>query len=141
MVSKLLTGFIATAFACMCASAMAQKDNDTPPITPEQTAKLKAERDAARAKWASMSPAEKVAAKKAAQSKRLGDATELDKIANDDNAMLTPDETAKAKAERDAARAKWNTMSASEKAAMRKEARQKKLSDLTELEKVGETGQ
>jgi hypothetical protein len=120
---------------------MAQSDNSVTPATPEQTAKLKAERDAARAKWASMSPADKAAAKKAAQSKRLADATELDRIANDDMAILSPEQSAKAKAEHDAAKAKWDAMSAADKAAVRKGARDKKLSDLTELEKVGAAGQ
>jgi hypothetical protein len=141
MVRKLLMSFIAAAFACACASAMAQADNDMTPMTPEQTAKAKAERDAARAKWAAMSPSDRAAAKKAAQSKRLADATELDKVANDDMTAMTPDESAKAKAERDAAKGKWAAMSPADRAAMRKAARQKKLSDLNELEKIGDTGQ
>jgi hypothetical protein len=42
-------------------------------MTKEETAQMKAEREAAKAKWDKMTPDEKAAAKKAAQQKRLSE--------------------------------------------------------------------
>jgi hypothetical protein len=51
---------------------------------------------------------------------------------------MTASETAQAKAERDAARAKYAKMTPEEKTAMRKAARQKKLGELNVTEQVGQ---
>ena len=58
MNKKLIAALFAGAFSFTSASAMA--DDKTPP-TPVDQAKLKAERDAAKAKFAAMSPEEKAA--------------------------------------------------------------------------------
>jgi len=47
-----------------------------------------------------------------------------------------PADTAKSKAERDEAKAKWDKMTPEEKAATRKAAQAKKVSELTMLEKM-----
>src|SRR2546429_41895 len=51
---------------------------------------------------------------------------------------MTPAETAQFKADRQAAQAKYGQMSAEEKAAVRKAAQQKRLSDLNTMERVGQ---
>ena len=58
MNKKLIAALFAGAFAFASASAIAQ--DKTPPIPVDQ-AKLKAERDAAKAKFAAMTPEEKAA--------------------------------------------------------------------------------
>ena len=77
MNKKLIAALFAGAFAFASASAMA--DDKTPP-TPVDQAKLKAERDAARAKFAAMSPEERAAMKKSAQAKKLSELTLVEKI-------------------------------------------------------------
>jgi hypothetical protein len=116
----------------------AYADNDMQPLTPAQTAQLKAERDAAKAKWAAMTPAERAAAKRAAQSKRVGDLTATERLGlNDDFVALTHAQTAEAKAQRDAAKAKWNALTPAQKSAARKAMQQKRLADLNDMERFG----
>jgi predicted Fe-S protein YdhL (DUF1289 family) len=139
---KLLVVLSITTFVFASASALAQggPDNDTPPLTAAETAQAKAERAAAQAKWAKLTPEERAAVKRDAQQKRLMDLSPLELVSDNDTSELTPEQTAKLKAEREAARAKWATLSPDEKAAMRKTARQKKLSDLNTLEKFAGAG-
>jgi hypothetical protein len=109
------------------------------PLTPEQSAQLKAARDAAKAKWASMTPAEKSAATQAMKNKRAADMNYMDKFAqNDDMTTMTKSETAQAKAEREAAQAKWASLTPDQKAALRKSAQQKRMSEMNALEKAGQ---
>ena len=116
----------------------AYADNDMQPLTPAQTAQLKAERDAAKAKWAAMTPAERAAAKQAAQSKRVGDLTATERLGlNDDFVALTKAETAQAKAQHDAAKAKWDALTPAQKSAARKAMQQKRLADLSDMERFG----
>ena len=139
---ELLFALSIATFAFASASALAQgvPDNDTPPLTAAETAQAKAERAAAQAKWAKLTPEERAAVKRNAQQKRLMDLSPLELVSDNDTSELTPEQTAKLKAEREAARAKWATLSPDEKAAMRKTARQKKLSDLNTLEKFAGAG-
>jgi predicted Fe-S protein YdhL (DUF1289 family) len=140
---ELLVALSIATFAFASASALVQggPDNDTPPLTAAETAQAKAERAAAQAKWAKLTPEERAAVKRNAQQKRLMDLSPLELVSDNDTSELTPEQTAKLKAEREAARAKWATLSPDEKAAMRKTARQKKLSeDLNTLEKFAGAG-
>ena len=113
-------------------------DNDMKPLSAAQTAQMKAEREAAKAKWAAMTPEQQAAAKKAAQSKKLGDMDAIDRLgANDDFVALTKSQTAEAKAQHDAAKAKWNALTPAQKSATRKAAQQKKLAEMNDMERFG----
>ena len=109
------------------------------PLTPAQSAQLKAERDAAKAQWDKMSQSQKDAVKKAAAQKRLGEQTALDRIGqNDDLMTMTKSESAQAKAAREAAESKWKAMTPEQKNAIRKAAQQKRMSELDAMERVGQ---
>jgi len=109
------------------------------PMTPAETAQLKAERDATKGKWATMTPEEKAAAKRTMRDKKLADLNLMERLAQEDDMVtMTKDETAQLKGDREAARAKYAQMSAEEKAAVRKAAQQKKLADLNMMERVGQ---
>ena len=137
--NKLFAAFIAGAFAFASVSAMADDKSPAPPV---DQAKLKAERDAARAKFAAMTPEEKAATRKAMQAKRVSELTALEQVAQEGEGMPSGDTAAdkaaqaKSKAERDEAKAKWDKMTPEEKAATRKAAQAKKVSELTMLEKM-----
>ena len=134
MTKKLIAALFAGAFAFASVSAMA--DDKTPP-TPVDQAKLKAERDAARAKFAAMSPEEKAATRKAMREKRVSELTQLELVAQEsDYPMVAPADEAKLKAERAAAKAKWDAMTPEQKAATRKTAQSKKLMELDVLERM-----
>jgi len=125
-------------FAFASASALAD-GSDLTALTPAQSAQMKAERDAAKAKWAAMTPAEKSAVTQAMRGKKLKDLSALELVAqNDDLTAMTKSETAALKAEREAAQAKYAAMSASEKAALRKSAQQKHLADLNAMERTNQ---
>jgi hypothetical protein len=134
MNKKLIAALFAGAFAFASVSAMA---DDKTPAQPFDQAKAKAERDAAKSKWAAMSAEEKAATKKAAQSKKVSDLSAVELLADEGNpGITTPADTAKLKAEREAAKAKYDKMTPEEKAAMKKAAQSKKLSELTLVEKI-----
>jgi hypothetical protein len=135
MNKKLIAALFAGAFAFASASAMA--DDKSPPA-PFDQAKAKAERDAARAKFAAMSPEEKVATRKAMREKRVSELSALELVAQegDSGPAATPADEAKLKAERAAAKAKWDAMTPEQKAATRKTAQSKKLMDLDVLERM-----
>jgi len=72
---ELLTAVIAAAFALGSVAAFA--DDKTPnPVTPEATAKSKAERDAAKAANAKLTPEEKQAAKQAKSKKKQAEVSQ-----------------------------------------------------------------
>jgi hypothetical protein len=109
------------------------------PMTAAETGQLKAERDAAKGKWATMTPEEKASAKRSMRDKKLADLNVMERIAQeDDMGTMTKDETAQLKADRQAAQAKYAQMSGEEKATLRKAAHQKKLADLNMMERVGQ---
>jgi len=123
------------AFAIASAAALAD-GSDLTALTPAQSAQMKAERDAAKAKWAAMTPAEKSAVTQSMRNKKLKDLSALELVAqNDDLTAMTKSETAALKAEREAAQAKYAAMTAQEKAALRKSAQQKRLADLNAMER------
>jgi hypothetical protein len=142
---KLVIAICASAFTLGSAVTLAADMMDPfsqmlmKPMTPAETAQAKSERDAGKAKWATMTPEQKAAVRTSMRDKKLADlnAMELVAQANDMTAM-TASETAQAKAERDAARAKYAKMTPEEKTAMRKAARQKKLGELNVTEQVGQ---
>src|SRR5215831_17865531 len=109
------------------------------PLSKSQSMVLRTERDSAREQWAKMTPEEQAAVKKAAAEKKTGDLSAIERIGqNDDMMAMTKSESAQAKAAREAAQAKWKAMSPGERDEVRKVAQQKKLSDLDDLERVGE---
>jgi cell division protein FtsL len=140
MNKKLIAALFAGAFAFASASTIAQ--DKTPPIPVDQ-AKLKAERDAAKAKFATMTPEEKAATRKAMAAKRVSELTALELAAGQESDfnVAAPADAAKFKSERDAAKAKFDKMTPEEKAALKKTAQSKKLSDLSMLEKMSVGGQ
>src|SRR5215472_8689222 len=94
--TKFLIGTIA-AVSALAATMVSAQVNLTPSdqtlyngmdvkvMTPEETAKFRAQRDAAKAKWAAMTPEEKAAITKSARNKRLADLNQMEVFgANDD---------------------------------------------------------
>jgi hypothetical protein len=77
--NKLLAALIATTFVWASATALA--DDKTPP-QPVDQAKLKAERDAAKAAEAKMTPEEKAATKKAKRAKKTKEEAQIEKSGN-----------------------------------------------------------
>jgi hypothetical protein len=112
---------------------------DMKPLTPAQSAQLKAERDAAKAKWATMTPAEKAAVTQSMKSKKVADMNHMEKFAqNDDMMAMSKSETAQMKAERQAAEASYAKLTPEQKAAQRKAAQQKRMSEMNAMEKAGQ---
>jgi hypothetical protein len=77
--NKLIAALVAGAVALGSATAMA--DDKTPP-QPVDQAKLKADRDAAKAAAAKMTPEEKAAAKKAKRGKKQKEETQIESVGN-----------------------------------------------------------
>jgi len=81
--NKLVIALTAGAFALGSVAAMAQvPTGDKTPAQPVDQAKLKAERDAAKAAAAKMTPEEKAAAKKAKSAAKQKQVTEIEKVGN-----------------------------------------------------------
>jgi hypothetical protein len=79
--NKLLAALIAGAFALGSVAAMAQvPQGDKTPAAPVDQAKLKADRDAAKAAAAKMTPEEKAAAKKAQRAARQKEEAQIEKV-------------------------------------------------------------
>jgi hypothetical protein len=115
-----------------------QRD-DMQPMTAAQQAQYKAEYDAAKTKWASLTPQQKSATIAAARSKKLSELSAMELVGQrDDMQSETAAQTAQMKAEADAAKAKWDKLTPSEKQALRKSAWQKKRAELTGMEAVGQ---
>ena len=143
---QLLIALWAAAFAFGTSAALADDtslinaaNDDLRPLTPAQSAQLKAERDAAKAKWATMTPAEKASYTQSMRTKKAADMNHMDKMAqNDDMAAMTKSETAQAKAEREAGEAAYAKLTPEQKAAQRKAAQQKRMADMNAMEKAGQ---
>jgi hypothetical protein len=134
MNKKLIAALFAGAFAFASASAIA---DDKTPSAPVDQAKLKAERDAAKSKWAAMSAEEKAATRKAMQSKKVSELSAVELAGQESDTNTAPaGDAAKFKSERDAAKAKFDKMTPEEKAAMKKSAQSKKLSELSMIERM-----
>jgi len=134
MNKKLIAALFAGAFAFASASAIA---DDKTPSAPVDQAKLKAERDAAKSKWAAMSAEEKAATRKAMQSKKVSELSAVELAGQESDTNTAPaGDAAKFKSDRDAAKAKFDKMTPEEKAAMKKSAQSKKLSELSMIERM-----
>ena len=84
-----------------------QRD-DMVPMTAAQQAEYKAQYDAAKVKWASLTPEQKKAAVAAARSKKLSELSAMELVGQrDDMKNETAAQTAQYKAEHEAAKAKW----------------------------------
>jgi len=115
-----------------------QRD-DMQPMTVAQQTQYKAEYEAAKAKWAALTPQQKQATIAAARTKKLSELSAMELVGQrDDMQSETAAQTAQMKAEADAAKVKWDKLTPSEKQALRKSAWQKKRADLTGLEAVGQ---
>jgi len=143
-----------TAFAIACAAgaqtaqqkqqdlkgmeAAGQRDDMTN-MTAAQQAQYKSQYDAAKAKWAAMTPQEKSATIAAARNKKLSDLSALELVGQrDDMQRETAAQQAQYKAEADAAKAKWDKLSPAEKKKVRQAAWQKKRGELDAIEAVGQ---
>ena len=141
---KLAIGCVATISAFAVTVALADdttliNEMNMKPLTEAQSAQLKAERDAAKAQWAKMTPEQKMAVKNAAAGKKQGELSAIDRMGqNDDMMAMSKTETAQAKAAREAAKAKWDAMTPDEKNAIRKAAQQKRAAELNEIERTGQ---
>ena len=115
-----------------------QRD-DTMPMTAAQQAQYKAEYQAAKAKWASLTPEQKSAAVAAARNKKLSELSAMELVGQrDDMQRETAAQSAQLKAQADAAKASWDKLSPSEKQAARKSAWAKKRAELNGIEAVGQ---
>ena len=120
------------------AEKVGQRD-DTQPMTAAQQAQYKSEYDAAKAKWAAMTPQQKSATIAAARTKKLSELSAMELVGQrDDMQSESAAQTAQIKAEAAAAKAKWDKLTPSEKQALRKSAWQKKRADLDAMEAVGQ---
>jgi hypothetical protein len=109
------------------------------PLTPQESAQLKAERDAAVTQWQKLTPEQRMAIKDGAKTKKQGDLSAIERMGQNDDMMAeTKSETADLKAQREAAKAKWDAMTPQEKDAVRKAAQQKRASELSAIEKAGQ---
>src|SRR6476659_8656386 len=128
--NKMLAGLAASVLLIAAAPLHADvySEMNMKPLTPETTAKMKAEVQAAKAKWASMTPEQKAEVTKSMKGKKLGDLTAMERVAqNDDMSAMSKTQTAQYKSEWDAAKAKYDKMTPDEKAAVRKATREKGL--------------
>ena len=78
--NKLLAALAVGAFAFGSLPALAQDKTQSFILTPGEQARLKTERDAAKAKWAAMTPEEKAAMRKAASGKRRSELTTVEEM-------------------------------------------------------------
>lgn len=78
--NKLLVALLVGAFAFAAVPAMAQEKTQSFVLTPAEQARLKADRAAAKAKWAAMTPEEKAAMRKSANAKRREELTAVEEL-------------------------------------------------------------
>ena len=115
-----------------------QRD-DTQPMTASQQAQYKAEYQAAKAKWASLTPEQKSATVAAARNKKLSDLSYMELVGQrDDMKNETAAQSAQLKTQAEAAKASWDKLTLSQKQAARKSAWQKKRAELSGIEAVGQ---
>ena len=116
-----------------------QQRDSALPMTAAQQAQYKQEYEAAKAKWATMTPEQKQATIAAAKTKKLADLNAIELVGQrDDMRSETAAQSAQLKAEADAAKAKWDKLTPAEKQAFRKSAWQKRRADLDAMEAVGQ---
>lgn len=98
--NKLLIALMASAFALGSAGVLAD-DSDMKPLSKMETQEAKAARDAAKAKWAKMTPEQQAATKKAAQAKNRDSWTAIEEVSSgiDYNAKQGAKDAAASKAQ------------------------------------------
>jgi hypothetical protein len=98
--NKLLVALMASAFAFGSATVFAD-DSSMMPLSKMETQQAKAARDAAKAKWAKMTPEERAAVKKAAQAKNRESWTAIEEVSSgiDYNAKQGAKDAAASKAQ------------------------------------------
>jgi len=115
-----------------------QRDGGVP-VTAAQQADYKAQYDAAKAKWASLTPDQKKATIEGARTKKLSELSYIELVGQrDDMKNESAAQAAQMKAQADAAKAKWDKMSPAEKQAVRKAAWDKRRAELDATEAVGQ---
>lgn len=115
-----------------------QRD-DMQPMTAAQQAQYKAEYQAAKAKWAALTPEQKSAAVAAARNKKLSELSAMELVGQrDDMLRETAAQSGQLKAQAQAAKAKWDSLTPSQKQAVRKSAWAKKRAELDGIEAVGQ---
>ncbi len=115
-----------------------QRDN-MQPMTAAQQAQYKAEYQAAKAKWASLTPEQKSTVIAAARNKKLSDLSYMELVGQrDDMRNEAAAQSGQLKAQAEAAKAGWDKLTSSEKQAVRKSAWQKKRAELNGMEAVGQ---
>jgi len=146
--TRWIIGIVGAIEMCLATSALAQVNltpsdqalyngMDVKVMTPEETAKFRAQRDAAKAKWDAMTPEEKAKVTQSARSKKLADLNQMEVFAaNDDLTRMTREQTAEMKAQHDAAKAQLAKMTPEQKAAAQKAAKQKHLNELNAAERA-----
>ena len=129
----------ATMLATTGALAAGSGDDDVKPMTAAQLAQYRAERDAAKAQWAKMTPQQRAATIQSAKNKRLADLTAIERYGqNDDMMQETAKQTAAIKAQSDAAKAAYAKLTPQQREDLRKAAWKKKRAELTAMEAVGQ---
>ena len=109
-----------------------------PQMTAAQTAQYRAEYQAAKAKWASLSPAEQASLVAAARSKKVAELSAMERVGqNNDMQRETQAQSAELKAQHEAARQAWANLTPEQKKAATRAAWQKKRDELSAMERVG----
>ena len=110
-----------------------------PQMSAAQTAQYRAEYQAAKAKWASLSPAEQASIVAAARSKRIAELSAMERVGqNNDMQRETQAQSAELKAQHEAARQAWAKLTPEQKKAATRAAWQKKRDELSATERVGQ---
>ena len=115
------------------------QNDDTPQMTVAQQTQYKKEYEAAKAKWASLTPQEKSATVATARTRKLSELTAMELVGQrDDMKNESAKMAGELKVQAEAAKAKWDKFSAAEKQAVRKSAWAKKRAELNGIEAVGQ---
>ncbi len=110
-----------------------------PQMTAAQTAQYRAEYQSAKAKWATMTPAERSTVVANARQKKIAELTAMERYGqNNDMQRETEAQSAEIKAQYEAAKQAWAKLSPEQKKAATRQAWQKKRADLSWMERVGQ---
>ena len=134
--SKLVVSAIALTIACTAGAQNAQQDlkgmeragqrDDMTNMTAAQQAQYRAQYQAAKGKWAAMSPQEKATTIAAARTKKLSELSMIELVGQrDDMQRETAAQTAHDKSAAAASKAKWDKLTPAEKRAVRRASWQK----------------
>lgn len=116
-----------------------QQSVNMPEMTAAQSATLRAEYKAAKAKWSTLSPQEQAAIVASARQKKIADLTAMERVGQrDDMLRETAAMSAQLKAEAAAADAAWAKLTPAQKQAARASAWKKKRAELDGMEAAGQ---